>query len=78
MRLPYISLPNIVLGRREIPELIQEQANPSLLATLVCDLILKEEERARQIGLFKEIKAQLGKKGMFKKTSKLIKEILEK
>jgi lipid-A-disaccharide synthase len=78
MRLPYISLPNIVLGRREIPELIQEQANPSLLATLVCDLILKEEERDRQIGLFKEIKAQLGEKGMFKKTAKLIKEMLEK
>ena len=78
MRLPYISLPNIVLGRKEIPELIQEQANPSLLATLVRELILDEEERNKQLMLFKEIKAQLGEKGMFKKTVGLIKEMLEK
>ena len=78
MRLPYISLPNIILGRREIPELIQEQANPSLLATLVCQLILKEEEKDRQLRLFKEMKAQLGDKGMFKKTAKLVKEMLRK
>jgi lipid-A-disaccharide synthase len=78
MRLPYISLPNIVLGRKEIPELIQEQANPSLLATLVSELILDEEDRNKQLMLFKEIKAQLGEKGMFKKTVGLIKEMLEK
>jgi len=78
MRLPYISLPNIVLGRKEIPELIQEQANPSLLATLVCELILDEEERNKQLMLFREIKSQLGEKGMFKKTVELIKEMLEK
>jgi lipid-A-disaccharide synthase len=78
MRLPYISLPNIVLGRKEIPELIQEQANPSLLATLVCELVLRKEERNRQLMLFREIKAQLGEKGMFKKTVNLIKEMLEK
>jgi lipid-A-disaccharide synthase len=78
MRLPYISLPNIVLGRKEIPELIQEQANPSLLATLICELILDEEERNKQLMLFREIKSQLGEKGMFKKTVELIKEMLEK
>jgi lipid-A-disaccharide synthase len=78
MRLPYISLPNIVLGRKEIPELIQEQANPSLLATPVSELILDEEDRNKQLMLFKEIKAQLGEKGMFKKTVGLIKEMLEK
>ncbi|MGB9607129.1 MAG: lipid-A-disaccharide synthase [bacterium] len=73
MKLPYISLPNIILERKEIPELLQEQANPSLLANLTCNLILNEEERNRQMELFREIKAKLGGKGMFLQTAKLIK-----
>lgn len=76
LRFPYVSLPNIILGRKEFPELVQEQAVPALLATLALQLLRNEDRRKKQFQLFQEIKRNLGEKGMFKKTAVLVREML--
>lgn len=76
LRFPYISLPNIILGRKEFPELIQEQVTPSFLATFALQLLTDDELRGKQLRLFKEIKANLGSKGAFKNTANLVREMV--
>lgn len=76
LKLPYISLPNIILGRMEFPELIQERANPAFLAEHTLRLLRDKDTRIKQFQLFKEIKNNLGEKGMFKKTAILLKEMV--
>lgn len=78
LRLPFISLPNIILGRREFPELIQEDATPPLLASFSCQLLTDERIRNKQFQLFREIQQSLGEKGIFKKTALLVKEMVTK
>ncbi len=75
LRFPYVSLPNIILGRKEFPELIQEQAIPPLLANLALQLLINEDVRSRQFQLFKEIKGNLGEKGTFKRTAIFVREM---
>lgn len=77
LRFPYISLPNIILGRKEFPELIQEQAIPPLLARLAFQLLTDEKLRSKQHRLFEEIKGILGEKGTFKKTAILLKGMVK-
>jgi len=43
LRTPYVALPNLLAGEREVPELLQEAASPEALATS----LLGELERAR-------------------------------
>lgn len=49
-RVPFIGLPNIVAGRRFLPELIQDECNPEAMAREMTDLLADDrvrEERAQ-------------------------------
>ncbi|MBC7328474.1 lipid-A-disaccharide synthase [bacterium] len=76
LNLPFISLPNIILDRKEFPELIQEQAIPPLIANLAYQLLTNQSLRDRQFELFREIKRSLGDKGAFQKTALLVKKMV--
>ncbi len=54
---PFITLPNLILGREVVPELLQDAATPEALARAVEALLA---DPARQLDDFRALRAQLG------------------
>ncbi|GAC1558463.1 MAG: lipid-A-disaccharide synthase [Vulcanimicrobiaceae bacterium] len=56
-RRPYVTLPNLLLGRPVVPELLQSAATPSALATALETLLA---DPAPHVGALREVRAKLG------------------
>ncbi|MEM8813559.1 MAG: lipid-A-disaccharide synthase [Pseudomonadota bacterium] len=52
---PVISLPNIILDEEVVPELIEEKAEPDIMAEALAPLLTDSPERSRQIGAFRRL-----------------------
>jgi lipid-A-disaccharide synthase len=63
IRVPHIALPNVILGRRVCPELIQHEARPERIAQEVLDLIRNPERAAAQRRWFEQLSRMLGEPG---------------
>ncbi len=57
--LPYVGLPNILAGRFIVPEYIQDQARPDILAGALLDLLDHPERRAAMRSDFAPLRASL-------------------
>jgi len=55
-----VALPNLVLERRVVPELLQADFEPERLARLTLPLLEREELRAEQVAAYEEMRAKLG------------------
>jgi lipid-A-disaccharide synthase len=63
IKLPYASLPNILLGREVQPEFIQENCTPDNLAPALIHLLQDPKARAAQIAAAGEAVAMLRPEG---------------
>jgi lipid-A-disaccharide synthase len=63
IRLPDVSLVNLVLGRRVVPELIQGEANPERIASEAARLLTDAGERRRMREALAEVRGRLGEGG---------------
>ena len=63
IRLPNVSLVNLVLGRRAVPELIQGEANPERIASEAARLLTDAGERNRMREALAEVRGRLGEGG---------------
>ncbi|HET9210860.1 MAG TPA: lipid-A-disaccharide synthase [Thermoanaerobaculia bacterium] len=63
IRLPNVSLVNLVLGRRVVPELIQGEANPERIASEAARLLTDAGERERMRAALAEVRGRLGEGG---------------
>jgi lipid-A-disaccharide synthase len=63
VRLPNVSLVNLVLGRRVVPELIQGEANPKRIASEAARLLTDAGERNRMRAALAEVRGRLGESG---------------
>jgi lipid-A-disaccharide synthase len=63
VRLPNVSLVNLVLGRRVVPELIQGDANPERIAAEAARLLNDAAERGRMRAALAEVRGRLGEGG---------------
>jgi lipid-A-disaccharide synthase len=63
VRLPNVSLVNLVLGRRVVPELIQGEANPERIAAEAARLLTDAGERGRMRAALAEVRGRLGEGG---------------
>lgn len=63
VRLPNVSLVNLVLGRRVVPELIQGNANPERIAAEAARLLTDAGERGRMRAALAEVRGRLGESG---------------
>jgi lipid-A-disaccharide synthase len=63
LRVPYVSLPNNLLQRLQVPEFLQSAANPAQLSEAVLRLLENPGESARQVQPFSEIHDQLRRGG---------------
>jgi lipid-A-disaccharide synthase len=63
VRLPYVSLVNLVLGRKVVPELIQGGANPQGIAAEAGEILTDPAVRERMRTGLTELRARLGEGG---------------
>ncbi|MCO6413586.1 MAG: lipid-A-disaccharide synthase [Thiogranum sp.] len=59
LAVPFVSLPNLLLGRRQVPEYLQHDAGPAALAKAALELLREPQLAARQTEPFDEIHRQL-------------------
>jgi len=63
VRLPNVSLVNLVLGRRVVPELIQGEANPERIAAEAARLLTSAGDRNEMRAALAELRGRLGAGG---------------
>jgi lipid-A-disaccharide synthase len=59
LHVPYVSLPNNLLGAGHVPEYLQSAATPQQLAASVLDLLQQPEKATRQVQPFAKVRLQL-------------------
>ena len=59
LRVPYVSLPNNLLGLPLVPEYLQAEATPQALSEAVLKLLREPDEAAQQVAQFAQIHQQL-------------------
>jgi lipid-A-disaccharide synthase len=74
VRLPWVSLVNLVLGRKAVPELIQGAASPAKVAREAARLLRDPEALAAMRGALGELRERLGEGGA---TERAAREIVE-
>jgi lipid-A-disaccharide synthase len=67
-----ISLPNIIAGRRAVPELIQGQATPARLARAALALLQNDAARAAQRVILRDVRARLGQPGAGERAARVV------
>ena len=71
VNIPNIGLPNIVAGRKILPELLQDDCTPEVIAKEAVQLLQKDCFAKMQEDL-KEVKAKLGEAGAGKRVAELV------
>lgn len=76
IRVPYISLVNLILGREAVPELIQQEMNADRLAALLDEKLLDENQRKKTLADYDELRDRLKRRGASERAAELIAEFL--
>ncbi|HEY4595067.1 MAG TPA: lipid-A-disaccharide synthase [Thermoanaerobaculia bacterium] len=76
IRLPNVSLINLVLGRRVVPELIQGEANPERIAAEAVRLLTDAGERGRMRAALAEVRGRLGEGGASRRAAGEVADML--
>jgi lipid-A-disaccharide synthase len=72
VRLPHIALPNLVAGRRVVPELIQRDCNPERIAAELLRYLEDPDHTERVRADLAGIRARLGGPGVFERAADAI------
>lgn len=67
-----VSLPNIILDKKIVPELIQENAKPGIIADHLLNILENDRYREDMINSLKNVKEMLSTENSANKTSKII------
>ena len=77
VKVPFIAMPNLIAGRRVLPELIQHELTPQRLAAEAMRLLEDEEERRRMQQGLAEVVAALGGPGASKRAAEVALRLME-
>ena len=69
--IPFVSLPNILLGREVVPELVHKKAKVELLRDELDALLIEGPKREAQLAAFRELGDLLGPSDALTQTAKL-------
>ncbi len=78
VKIKYIGLPNILMNRLIVPELIQGEVNPKNIKNRIESILSNEAQYQMTKENLSEIQKVLGRKSASKETSKLILEIINR
>ena len=72
VRVPYISLVNLIMNRQVVPELIQDELTEDSLASELGKILVNESYRQEMMAGFRELKEKLGGTGASKRAAAII------
>ncbi len=72
VRLPYISLVNIIAGKGIVPEVKQDDARPEVLSKAILEIINDDSQMRKMSEELRKVKAELGEKGAAKRAAEAI------
>ena len=72
VKVPYISLANLVAGEEVVPEFIQSAVNPKTLADEAVKMLTDEARRDRIVRQLDKVKQSLGPGGATARTAQLV------
>ena len=72
VKLDSSALPNIIAGRRIVPELLQDDVQAARLSSIALDLLQNPEKREAQRKALRGVREQLGDSGAAKRTAELV------
>lgn len=75
VKIPNIGLPNIIAGRRIVPELLQNDANPQAIARETLTLLMDKQAQDTVKAGLAEIKESLGRTGAVQRVAEVILEV---
>ena len=75
IKVPFISLPNLILQREVVPELLQTEANPQKIYELALKLIDDTPERKKMIEDFQEVIHDLGEEGVVERIGRFVVQV---
>ncbi|CQR70583.1 Lipid-A-disaccharide synthase [Sporomusa ovata DSM 2662] len=75
VKIPNIGLPNIIAGRRIVPELLQDDANPENIAAETLKILTDSQVYTKTQADLAEVKAKLGQTGAVKRVAEVILEV---
>jgi len=78
VKIPYIGMVNIVAGKKIVPEFIQFNARPEMIARAALDFLQKPEQTKQMLKDLAYVKSSLGEPGAAERAAKLILEFLQK
>jgi len=70
VRVEHIAMPNLILGRREVPELVQGECTPERIAAALAVLLDRPDEAARVRGRLERIRETLGPPGALERAAR--------
>ncbi len=76
VRTPFFTMPNLIAGRRVVPELIQEDFTPERLAAEVRQLLDSSAARERMKRDLAEVRSRLGSGGAIERAAEIIARML--
>lgn len=76
LKLPFLALPNLIMNRKIIEELIQNDMNPQSLKAELDRLLHNQQAREKVFSDYKELREKLGGRGASERTAKLINQYL--
>ena len=71
VKVPYISLTNLVAGSKVIPEYVQDAVNPKTLASETISLLTNDNRRRKMLEHLKLVRDRLGPPGASRRTAEL-------
>lgn len=75
VKIPYIGLPNIVAGRKVVPELLQGAAQADNIARETLRILTNQETRDRILNDLAEVRQQLGSAGAVDRVARVILDV---
>jgi lipid-A-disaccharide synthase len=76
VKLPHIALPNIVLGKVAMHELVQDDLTPATAAAEMLSLLTYPERRAESRALLREVRERLGPPGASERAAEVVLRLL--
>ena len=77
VKVEHIGLVNLIAGRRVVPELVQQDANPTNIARIVIDLLADEGRLEKMKSGLAEARAILGQAGASNKVAEIALDMLD-
>jgi lipid-A-disaccharide synthase len=76
-KLPFFSMPNLLLEEKVIPELVMEQANPEKIAAEATSILKSPARQEKMKESFEKIKSKLGSPGVIARCAQAIMNSME-